>query len=243
MQSIVFKIFSGLSCACSIFGFIALFLNDKDKFLIALIVYSVAITAFFIAVYILVVRALSFKYKNKYKRIASLQTFSCEDQKTVVFETRKIIQAKTPFLNEVEYKRKWQGSGNPVFKVNGGPIPYTSNGKNDVMDVVPIKLGKTLAYNETASYTTSHECQFSDHTAKFGCFVEEPTDFIQFRILLGYKSGKVKPATLFKRSLTAGPLASDIFIEHIDFDMKHKLYFKIIDNPEIGYNYFIVWDK
>lgn len=46
MQSLLVKAFSGLSGICSIAGFFVLFLKDKDKFLIAAIVYSVAITAF-----------------------------------------------------------------------------------------------------------------------------------------------------------------------------------------------------
>jgi hypothetical protein len=103
MQSLLVKAFSGLSGICSIAGFFVLFLKDKDKFLIAAIVYSVAITAFFVALTILVYRALSVKFKDKkYRKIATLQTFTCNDGVNVSFETRRLIQSKTPFLDEVE---------------------------------------------------------------------------------------------------------------------------------------------
>ena len=243
MKSLLFKALSVLSVFCSIFGFAALFFADENKFLIAVVVYSIAITAFFIALFVLVCKSLSFKYNEKYKRIAALLTFSCDDKKKAVFENRKIIQSKTPFLSEVEYKRKWYGTGSPIFKVNGVPVAYSTNGKPDEYDIVPIKMGKILAYNETSSFSTSYETQFSDYEPFYGCRVEEPTDFIQFRILLGYKSGKVKPASLYKKSNKPGSTASEIFIENIDFDAKHKLYFKLIDDPEVGYDYFIKWQK
>lgn len=243
MKYISAKLLAISSGICSIFGFFALFFGDKERFLIAVTVYSVAITAFFVAAYIFLTKTLSFKYKARYKRIAALNTFICDDNLTATFETRKIIQSKTPFLSEVDYERKWQGKGAPIFKVNGVPIPYSTNGDPDTYDSVPIKLNKILAYNETASYTTSHECQYSQYEPRFGCKVEEPTDFIQFRILLGSKSTKQKPAKLYKRSLKSGGVPTDQLIEEIDFDQKHKVYFKMIDNPEIGYNYFIVWEK
>lgn len=243
MLNIVGKIFAVVSGVCSIVGVVSMFLLDKDRFLVAVIVYSIAITAFFIAVYIHVLRSLSFRYKDKYKRIAVLNTFTCDDGKTVVFETRKFIQSKAPFLNEVTYERKWQGRGMPIFKVNGHPVNYSTNGNPDEFDKVSIKLDKTLAYNETSFYTTSHECQYSEYEPRFGCKVDEPTDFIQFRILLGSKNGKQKPAKLYKRSLKSGGVSTDQLIKSIDFDQKHKLYFYVIEHPEIGYNYFIVWDK
>lgn len=243
MLNILGKIFVVISGVCSIFGVISMFLMDKDRFLVAVIVYSIAITAFFIAVYIHLLRSLSFRYKDKYKRIAVLNTFTCDDDKNAVFETRKFIQSKAPFLNEVTYERKWQGRGCPNFKVNGTPIPYSTNGNPDEFDKVCIKLDKTLAYNETSFYTTSHECQYSEYEPRFGCKVDEPTDFILFRILLGSKGCKQKPATLYKRSLKAGGVSTDQIVQKIDFDSKHKLYFHVIEHPDIGYNYFIVWEK
>ena len=243
MQNFLIKAFSILSGLCSIFGFVALFVCDKDLFLVAVVAYAIAITAFFIALYILIVRSLSFRNCGKYRKIATLQTFTCDDSKTAMFETVKLIQSKMPFLSEVEHKRKWHGTGSPIFKVNGVPVPYSSNRSPDDLDIVNIKLDKILAYNETMSYTTSHECQFSEYKPRFGCRIEEPTDFIQFRILLGYKTSKVNPAKLFRRSFKAGSVALDEFLCNIDFDKKHKLFFKIIDKPEIGYDYFVTWDK
>lgn len=67
MQSFIFKAFSVISGACSIAGLLMLFFGDEKKFLIAAIVYSVAITAFFIALAILVYRALSVKFKKPYR--------------------------------------------------------------------------------------------------------------------------------------------------------------------------------
>jgi hypothetical protein len=244
MQSLLVKAFSGLSGICSIAGFFVLFLKDKDKFLIAAIVYSVAITAFFVALTILVYRALSVKFKDKkYRKIATLQTFTCNDGVNVSFETRRLIQSKTPFLDEVECENKWLGNGFPVFKVNDVPRPYHKNPDPDKYDIETIKLDKIVAYNETLSYKTTFECNFSDHASRFGCKVEDPTDLVQFRILLGYKTGTVPPAKFYKRSIKPNSVSTDIFIEDIDFDQTHKLYFKILEKPEIGYNYFITWDK
>lgn len=243
MQNILFKAFTALSGVCSIFGFIALFFGDKNKFFIAVAVYAVAITAFFVALFILVYRSLALRYAKLYRKIATMQTFTCDDSVNAVFETRRLIQSKIPFLDKVECKSKWLGKGTPVFKVNDVPMNYTVSGDPDKYDVETIKLDKILAYNETMSYKVSFGCSFSDYEPRFGCKVEEPTDFIQFRILLGYKTGRVKAAELYKRSIKPGSVSTDIFIENVDFDHKHKLYFKIIDKPEIGYNYFIKWDK
>ena len=76
----------------------------------------------------------------------------------------------------------------------------------------------------------------------FGCVVDEPTEFIQFRILLGYKTA-AKPAGLYKRCINPGAVSRDIFIENVDFDKQHRLYFKFLEKPEMGYSYFIKWDK
>lgn len=189
-------------------------------------------------------RALSVKFKDKkYRKIATLQTFTCNDGVNVSFETRRLIQSKTPFLDEVECENKWLGNGLPVFKVNDVPRPYHKNPDPDKYDIETIKLDKIVAYNETLSYKTTFECKFSDHASRFGCKVEDPTDLVQFRILLGYKTGTVPPAKFYKRSIKPNSVSTDIFIEDIDFDQTHKLYFKILEKPEIGYNYFIKWDK
>lgn len=243
MQSFIFKAFSVISGACSIAGLLMLFFGDEQKFLIAAIVYSVAITAFFIALAILVYRALSVKFKKPYRKIATFQTFTCNDRLNVTFETMRLIQSKTPFLDEVECESKWLGDGLPTFKINDVPRPYHKNPDPDKYDIETVKLDKIVAYNETMCYKTTFESSFSDHCSRFGCKVEDPTDMVQFRIMLGYKSENVEPAKLFKRSIKPGSVARDTFIEDVDFDHAHKMYFKILEKPEIGYNYFITWDK
>ena len=243
MQSFIFKAFTIVSGACSIAGLLTLFFGDEKKFLIAAIVYSVAITAFFVALTILVYRALSAKFKKPYRKIATFQTFTCDDQVKVAFETRRLIQSKTPFLDEVECENKWLGKGVPIFKVNDVQRTYHKNPDPDKYDIETVKLDKIVAYNETMCYKTTFESSFSDHNSRFGCKVEDPTDLVQFRIMLGYKSGKVAPAKFYKRSIKPGAVSTDILIEEIDFDNTHKMYFKILEKPEIGYNYFITWDK
>ena len=234
---------SRLLLLCQVFVLFLALLGDKEKFFIAACVYAVAITAFFVALFILVRKSLALRYSKLYRKIATMQTFTCDDSMNAVFETKRLIQSKTPFLDEVECKSKWLGSETPLFKVNDVPKNYTMSGYPDKYDVETIKLDKILAYNETMAYKVSWSCSFSAYTPRFGCEVEDPTDFIQFRILLGYKTGEVPPAELYKRSIKPGSVTTDIFIEKIDFDPIHRLYFKIIDKPEIGYNYFIKWKK
>lgn len=243
MSSFLVKAFTIISGVCSIAGFVVLMFNDKDKFFFVVTVYSVAITAFFIALGIMVYRALGAKFKDRpYRKIATMQTFTCNDGLNVAFETRRLIQSKTPFLDEVECKSKWLGQNLPVFKVNDVQRVYHRNPDPNVYDIEKIKLDKIVPYNETMSYKTTFECTFSDHTPMFGCVVDEPTEFIQFRILLGYKTA-AKPAGLYKRCINPGAVSRDIFIENVDFDKQHRLYFKFLEKPEMGYSYFIKWDK
>ena len=243
MNSFMLKAFTIISGVCSIAGFLVLMFKDKDRFLIAAVVYSVAITAFFIALGIMVYRALGAKFKDRpYRKIATLQTFTCNDKVNVSFETRRLIQSKTPFLDEVECKSKWLGKNLPVFKVNDMMMQYNKNPDPNEYDIEKVKLDNIVAYNETMSYKTTFECSFSDHEPRFGCCVDEPTEFIQFRILLGYKS-EARPAELYKRCIKPGAVSTDILIEKIDFDENHRLYFKFLEKPEMGYNYFIKWEK
>lgn len=62
MSSFLVKAFTIISGVCSIAGFVVLLFKDKDKFFFAVTVYSVAITAFFIALGIMVYRALGAKF-------------------------------------------------------------------------------------------------------------------------------------------------------------------------------------
>ncbi len=243
MKNVLVKALAVLSAISSILGFFAIFLCDIKSFAIAIVIYAVAITAFFVAAYLQLIRSLAFRNNGAYRRVAALQTFTCDDNKIARFETRKIIQSKSPFLSEVEFKSKWQGKGEPEFKVNGIPVKYRTSGNPDEFESFTVKLGRVLAYNETSCYTTTNECPYSDYKPRFGCRVDEPTDFIQFRILLGKKSSKPKPAVIYKRSIKAGRVGEDQVFCKVDFDSLHKVYFKVIENPEIGYLYFITWEK
>lgn len=242
----VFKnIFGVIAGASSIIALAIIPFKSTPALIAVLIFYCVSITFLMIAIYRAICKSLASVHKNKFVRIASFCTFSCDDGKNAKFETMRLIQSKVPFLDGIDHKFKWMGNGLPKVSVNGIDVSssFRPNGKPGEFDSIKVKFDKVVSYNESASFKVSFESQYSEVTPRIRCKIDEPTKVLQFRVLLGFKKGNQKPARIYRRLITS-EIDSDIEeCGVVDFDNAHKVYFHVIENPQIGYFYTMEWDK
>ena len=67
---------------------------------------------------------------------------------------------------------------------------------------------------------------------------------LSFRILLSYKSNEYAKPAYFERKKIVSQIDGDFeFIESVEFDKNHKLYYHTKTNPEPGYIYRLRWEK
>lgn len=237
-----FGIIAGMS---SIIALAILPFKSIPALIVVLFFYCLSITFLVFAIYKAVCKSLATTHKNKFIRIASFCTFTSDDEKTARFETMRLIQSKVPFLDNIDHKFKWNGSGTPQIYVNGKDVSssFIPNGNPGEFDSINIKFDKVISYNESASFKVALESQYSECIPRIRCKIDEPTKILQFRVLLGFKKGKQKPARIYRRLINS---EVDTDIEEcgvVDFDYNHKAYFHMIENPKIGYFYTMEWEK
>lgn len=245
MLNVLKNVFGYVAGASSILALVLLFFNNKVALIVALAFYCVSVTLLVVAVYRAVCKSLSSRHKDKFVRTASFCTFSCDDDKNARFETMRLIQAKVPFLDCIEHKFKWNGKGSPKIFVNDTDVTssFKPNGKAGAFDSINIKLGKVISYNESASFKVAFTSQYSEVSPFIRCKIDEPTKVLQFRVLLGYKKENPGSARIYRRLIDSEVDAPVEDCGVVDFDMVHKVYFHVIENPEIGYYYSIEWNK
>lgn len=237
-----FGVIAGMS---SIIALAIIPFKSMPALIVVLFFYCLSITFLVIAIYKAVCKSLAATHKNKFIRIASFCTFTSDDGKNARFETMRLIQSKVPFLDCIEHKFKWNGSGKPKIYVNGNNVSssFKPNGKPGEFDSVNVKFDKVISYNESTSFKVALESQYSESIPRISCKIDEPTKILQFRVLLGFKKGNQKPARIFRRLINS---EVDSDVEEcgvVDFDNNHKVYFHMIENPEIGYFYTMEWEK
>ena len=139
-----FGIIAGMS---SIIALAILPFKSIPALIVVLFFYCLSITFLVFAIYKAVCKSLATTHKNKFIRIASFCTFTCDDEKTARFETMRLIQSKVPFLDNIDHKFKWNGSGTPQIYVNGKDVSssFIPNGNPGEFDSINIKFDKVIS--------------------------------------------------------------------------------------------------
>ncbi|WP_295058137.1 hypothetical protein [uncultured Fibrobacter sp.] len=243
MQHIFKSAFGITAGLASIIGVGLLFVRSVYAVATACAFYCIAITVLGIAIYRSILKSLEFGNKGTYRHLASFGTFVCDDGKMARFENVRLIQAKVPFLEKIEHKYKWRGSGCPKIYANGSMIPNEQKVNNlaDSYDSVFIKLDRVLSFNECASVQISFESPLSEPTPRICYKVEDPTEMLLFKVLLGFVTDKLSPAVLTRRRISSEVNSAEEHIGNVDYDVAHRSYLYIMHKPEIGYYYTLSW--
>ena len=236
-----FGILAGLA---SIVGVGLIFVRSDYAIAVVCGFYCIAITVLAVAIYRAVLKSLVFRNSGKYRRLASFCTFVCDDGKTARFEVVRLIQAKVPFLDKIEHKYKWRGKNIPKVFVNDAVVPVGARqtGSSDSYDTIVIKLDRVLTFNECSSVRVAFESSLSDSKPRICYKVEEPTDMLRFKVLLGYVNEKLEPAVLVRQKISSEVNPEEEIVQNVDFDLAHRSYSYVLDKPEIGYYYILTWN-
>lgn len=93
--------FGYVAGASSIIGLAILLFKAEEAVVFVVAFYCVAITSLMVAVYRAVCKSLFSSHKDKFIRVATFCTFTCDDGKNATFGIRRLIQSKVPFLDHM----------------------------------------------------------------------------------------------------------------------------------------------
>ena len=243
MRNVFKSAFGVIAGLASIMGVGLLFIRSVYAVATACAFYCIAITTLGIAIYRSILKSLEFGNKGTYRHLASFGTFVCDDGKKALFENVRLIQAKVPFLDKIEHKYKWRGTGCPKIFANGSMVPNEQkiNKLADSYDSFFIKLDRVLSFNECTSIQITFESPLSESTPRICYKVEDPTEMLQFKVLLGFVTDKLSPAILTRKKISSEVNSVEEHIGNVDYDVVHRSYLHILHKPEIGYYYTLSW--
>lgn len=241
----VWNIVCGLSSIVSIF---VLIFGNKDAIIFALIYFCVSLS---IILYVLI-RAI-FKYtkigkNDKYARISTDIKYETLDGYKINYETYRIIQSKSVFLDSIEHGFKWSGTKPAKISSNLQKVGTIKNvgEKGDDYDTVNLIFNEPLLYNENCVVHFKAELDDSDEKSEtmISYKVSSYAEFIHFRVILKYKPDECKEkAKVYKRRIKSDTLCKEIEIATIPFDNKTKSFEFLQERPDIGFYYILRWNR
>jgi hypothetical protein len=163
------------------------------------------------------------------------------------FEVYRTIQCKRLFLTEIPYNFKWTGAIPPkIESVSQKISPLIHNENKNEWDTAKITFNHPLKYNECTVISIKTANEDTDNTAKpwISSRLDTPIEMLVFRVLLSYKSKEYAKPAYFERKKIVSQIDGDFeFVESVEFDKDHKLYYHTKTNPEPGYIYRLRWEK
>ena len=220
---------------------IELLFQSKRAAIAALLVYSIGLTWLVVAVYRLFSKSMRMRSKDGFCRMAATSIFRTDDGKFGVFEFRRYIQSKSPFLSSVKHDFKWKGTGVPEISSGGRSLNPIKNPDPNEYDHVVVPLGKILYYNECSVVAVQFKGTYKDCSPVLRHKVEEPVGPIEFKVMLGHKK-KANEAKLYRKKIGANVDNEYDLIKRIPFNEKFKMYDYTIE-PDVGFVYKLEWDR
>lgn len=238
-----FKNYLGyISSLVSIVAFIIeLVFESETATIAALSIYAAGLTWLVISVYRLFSKTMEMRSKDGFCRMAATSIFRTDDGKTGVFEFRRYIQSKSPFLSSVKHEYKWKGNGMPKITSAGSLLDPVCNKDPNEYDHVIVPLGKNLYYNECSVVTVMFEGDYCDCCPVLRHKIEEPVGPIEFKVMLGHKK-KAPDAILYRKKIGTKVDNEYEAIKHVQFNTAFRTYDYML-NPEVGYVYKLEWAK
>jgi hypothetical protein len=186
------------------------------------------------------------EYPEKYRVISNYTKYETNDGQNIIFESFRVIQAKCPILNGIDYHFKWSGSKMPKITSNLQEVEKIVDSPEDYYDFAQLKFKKSLLFNDTCIVHLF--CEMDDVDNKSQPFVENkvaiPLDFIHYRIILRHKDSNFKKNAIISRKKIDAQMSSQYKnIGSIPFDVNSKSYEYQLLTPETGYYYRIEWEK
>lgn len=220
---------------------IGIFFNSEAAAIAALSMYAAGLTWLVISIYRLFSKSMSMRSRDGFCRMAATSIFRTDNGVDGVFEFRRYIQSKTPFLSSVKHDFKWKGAGTPVISSCGTTLLPVANPDPNEYDHVIIPLGKTLCYNECAVVSVQFKGTYADCMPVMRHKVDEPVGPIEFKVMLGHKK-KAPDAVLFRKKTGTKVDCEYEVVTNIPFNAAFKMYDYTVE-PELGYVYKMVWEK
>lgn len=218
---------------------IELLSKSKAATIVALLVYAVGITWLVVAVYRLFSKSMKMRSRDGFCRMAATSIFRTDDGKTGVFEFRRYIQSKSPFLSSVKHDYKWKGNGEPEISSAGRKLEPVKNPDPNEYDHVIVPLGRNLFYNECAVVSVKFEGAYADCCPLFRHKVEELVGPIEFKVMLGHLQNAAD-AILYRKKIGAKVDNDYEEIRHVPFNPAFRMYDYTFE-PEAGYVYKLEW--
>ena len=243
--SLVWNVVCGLSSIVSI-GI--LIFGDKDAIIFALLYFCLSITLLLV----ILVRAI-FKYtsigkNDKYARISTDIKYETDDGFKISYETYRIIQSKSVYLDSIEHGFKWSGSKEAKISSDMQKVgELISSGRDsESYDKVRLIFPTPWMYNENCVVHFHAEMDDSDEQSEtmISYKVSSYAEFIHFRVILRYKpEGCKDKAKVYIKKISSDTMAKEKELLTIPFDDKTKSYEFVQDKPKIGYFYILRWER
>ena len=220
---------------------IELFTSSKVATIAALSVYCVGISWLVVAVYRLFSKSMAMRSKDGFCRMAATSIFRTDDGKTGVFEFRRYIQSKSPFLSSVKHEFKWKGEGFPSITSGKQSLDPVKNPDPHEYDHVIVPIGKNLYYNECAVVSVTFEGNYCDCCPILRHKIDEPVGPIELKVMLGHKQDAAD-AILYRKKIEAKVEGEYEVYRKVPFNKVFKTFNYSFD-PEVGYVYKFEWEK
>lgn len=236
-----------LGSLCSIAGLVMCFSNNKTAIIISLSVVILCLLVVVVQILRVINRFVNENSTEEYKRISTSLTFRSIDSIKSSFEVYRTIQCKRLFLSEIPYNFKWTGTVPPKIDSLSQKIsPLVHNQNKNEWDVAKIIFPRPLTYNECTVINIKTTNEDTDNTAKpwISSRLDTPIEVLVFRVLLSHKEKAYSASAIFERKKLLSQIDGDFeFVESVEFDKEHKLYYHSVSNPEPGYIYRLRWEK
>lgn len=232
---------------CSVAGLVMCISNNKTAVIIALIIIILCLMIIIIQILRVINKFINENSSEEYKRISTFLIFKSSDGVKSTFEVYRTIQCKRLFLTEIPYNFKWTGALPPKVESTSHKIsPFVHNTNKNEWDVAKIVFNHPLKYNECTVINIKTTNEDIDNSAKpwISSRLDSPIEVLVFRVLLSYKDSEFTKPAYFERKKIVSQIDGDFeFIESVEFDKDHKLYYHTKNNPEPGYIYRLRWEK
>lgn len=245
---IIEKPLAAIGSICSIAAAtVMLCVKDSTFRWIALLLFSISLIVFLVALIRVLNRYLDDEKYDKYKCITSFISYTTDDDENIVFDLYKVIQVKCAMLKFFDVGYKWSGKKDAHYSSTLQNVEFTQkNPDSNSYDTARLKLKKPALYNEATVIHLRQELNDVEKASipKVEIKVEYPIDSIQTTISLGYKDSSYNKTAKIERRLITSEVCSNFeSIDSVPFDKVHKQYTHTFVNPEPGYYYRIIWER
>jgi hypothetical protein len=235
-----------LGVVCSVIFPLSTFWFEKDKAIIGLIVFCVFLLGLlFIIVYVLL-KLIDKSNAKGYSKKSTNFRYETADGVNLTYSTHRVIQCRTLFLDQIDYEFKWKGNLRPLAITSSlhkvGPALYHTD--DNKFDTVPLIFKQGISYKELALIHVVFQLSDPEKTAPphIGVAIDEPIEYINFRIVLKQKSSRYNKAAKLVSKKIGTPSADLKPITTIPFDSVTKTYEYDLIEPKVGHYYRIVWE-